>query len=1099
MSFVHLHVHSHYSLLDGLPKIDELVNRAKELEMPAVALTDHGVMYGVIEFYQKCLKAGIKPIVGVEAYLAQGSRLDKGVNEDKPFHLILLAKDLTGYKNLIKLTTLAHLEGYYYKPRIDWEILEQHHQGLIALTACLNGPLAKDLIHGNLDKATATAKKFLAVFGQDNFYLELQHHPNLPDQAKVNQALITLGQQLGIGLVATNDTHYLKPEDATVQDILLCIQTKRKQEETDRLSYLGEDFSLRTPEQMKADFAATPEAITNTLKIAEACNLEIELGKTSLPHFDLPEGKTANQVLRELCEQGLPKRFGDQIDDPIIKERLEYELEIITKTGYASYFLIVQDFVNWAKNNQIAVGPGRGSAAGSLVAYLTVLHYVASKYGHDHVAQIITFGTMAARAAVRDVGRVMGLSYSYCDRLAKLIPMATNLTQAIEMVAELKQAYEEDVQAQRLLDYSKQLEGVARHASVHACGVVITKDPLDESVPTQYASSSDNSIISQYSLHPIEDLGFLKMDFLGLRNLTVIETTLEIIEKTTGQRFNILSIPLDDEKTFKLLRRGETLGIFQFESDGMRRNLVQLKPNHIEDLIAMGALYRPGPMDFIPDYIAGKNGKPITYLHPKLEPILKKTYGIAVYQEQVLQIARELAGFSYGQADVLRKAVGKKIKALLDEQEVKMIDGMLKNGIESEVAKQIWEFIIPFARYGFNRAHAACYGFISYQTAYLKANFPTQFMAALLTSDLGDTERVAEEVQECKRINIEVLPPDINESYTIFTMVVSEETKARPRIRFGLQAIKNVGEAVTKAIIHERKKNGPYQDMTDFLTRLQHKDLNKKSLESLIKSGCFDLWTDRGLLLANLEKILKYNRAGQEDQAGSLFAGLDLNKSRPALILDESPLASKRDRLAWEHELLGLYISDHPFRDYLPFVPNGVSRLVEAQTLADNQTGKFAGLISAVNKVITKSGHPMMFITLEDGSQTIEAILFSKTLERNSLPLEIGKVIIVDGKVSHKDNEVKIIADKLSELTMPDIKNSAYFLTLPFLNYQSYLEDLKEIINKFPGEQPVYLILENHQSKKIIKSKQTVAIHPQLTKMFQKIIGSTKVTIDKII
>ncbi|MBT4121571.1 DNA polymerase III subunit alpha, partial [bacterium] len=685
-------------------------------------------------------------------------------------------------------------------------------------------------------------------------------------QQKVNNKLIELSKKMMVPLVCTNDVHYLNPEDAEAQDILLCLQMKKKQTDTDRMTMLDHDLSFTSPEKMADNFKDWPEALENTQKIADRCNVNIELNKTLLPNFEVPNNKSADEYLKELCIANLDKRYNGGITEEITK-RLDYELEVITKTGFASYFLIVQDFVNWAKDKNIIVGPGRGSAAGSIVSYLLnitnidpikfeliferflnperismpdidldfadtrrdeVINYVAEKYGHDHVAQIITFGTMAARAAIRDVGRVLAMPYTYCDKMAKMVPMFSTLSEALESVDEFKEIYNSDPEAKNLIEYAKKLEGVARHASTHACGVLITPKPLDQFVPLQYSTSDNESIISQYSLHPVEDLGLLKMDFLGLKNLSSIETTLEVIAKTTGEVIDMNKIPLDDDKTFKLFKKGHTIGVFQLESSGMRRYLVSLDPSIIEDIIVMISLYRPGPMEFIPDYIARKKGlKTITYLHPKLKPILEKTYGIAVYQEQVMRIARELANFSYSEADVLRKAVGKKIKKLLDEQEGKMIEGMINNGVNKNTAQQIWEYILPFARYGFNRAHAASYAMISYQTAYLKANYPTQFMAAILTSDLGNTDRIALEIAEAEKMGIEVMPPDINESFTIFSMVVSEETKDKPRIRFGLGAIKNVGAHITKIIIHERKENGPFKDLTDFLTRVQDKDLNK--------------------------------------------------------------------------------------------------------------------------------------------------------------------------------------------------------------------------------------------------------------------------------
>ncbi|MBU1131409.1 DNA polymerase III subunit alpha [Patescibacteria group bacterium] len=1063
--FIHLHTHSHYSLLDGLPKIDELVAKAKEYKMPALALTDHGVMYGVIEFYQKCREAGIKPIIGIEAYLTATSRHEKNKNEEKPAHLILLAKNRQGYQNLLKLTTLAHLEGFYYKPRIDWELLEKYHEGLIALTACLQGEVPRKILAGNDSEILKLIDKYQNIFGSENFYFELQRHPNIPEQDAVNKKMIELSKKMDIALAATNDAHYLNPDDAEAQDILLCIQTKKKQEETDRMTMMGEDFSFTSPEKMANDFSYCPEALANTLKIAEQCNLQIELNKILLPHFEVPTQKSTDDYLKELCQQGLQKRYGLDIT-PEIQDRLNYELSIIVKTGFASYFLIVQDFVNWAKNNGIVVGPGRGSAAGSLVSYLLnitnidpikfaliferflnperitmpdidldfadtgrdeVINYVSHKYGQDHVSQIITFGTMAARAAVRDVGRVMGISYSYCDQIAKMIPMFMGLDQSMEAVPEFKAIYNDDPQAKNLINFAKKLEGVARHSSTHACGVLITPEPLDNFVPLQYASAGDQSVVSQYSLHPIEDLGLLKMDFLGLKNLTIIETALEIIEKTAGsspealektkegQKIDIDKIPLDDEKTFKLLQSGQTIGVFQLESSGMRRYLIQLEPTDIEDIIVMISLYRPGPMEFISDYIAGKKGrKTITYLHPKLKPILEKTYGIAVYQEQVMEIARQLAGFSYAEADVLRKAVGKKIKSLLVEQEEKIIAGMIKNGVNERIARKIWEYILPFASYGFNRAHAASYAMIAYQTAYLKANFPTQFMAALMTADEENTDRIAIEIAEAERMGIEVLPPDINESYTIFTMVISEETKAKPRIRFGLRAIKNVGEHIAKVIIHEKKTNGPYKSLEDFLLRVQDKDLNKKSLESLIKAGCLDKFGQREEMLENIDRLLKFGKKSNQDSQQDLFSGTAT--AAPQLILEPTEPISKQQKLSWEKQLLGVYLSEHPLKEVEKILPPNLTPLRKLGTLAGNSLVKVAGIITKIQKVITRKGEPMLFVTIEDSSGNVEVLVFANVLEASRDLWQEDKIVIIAGKISDKDGVPKIICDKAKEV-----------------------------------------------------------------------------------
>ncbi|MFA5128824.1 MAG: DNA polymerase III subunit alpha [Patescibacteria group bacterium] len=1078
--FVHLHTHSHYSLLDGLAKLDDLIAKAKADNMPALALTDHGVMYGVVEFYQKCRAAGIKPILGVEAYLARNGRQNKRARiDERPYHLVLLAKNNIGYQNLIKITTIAHLEGFYYKPRIDWEVLEKYHEGLIALSACIQGEVPASVLNGDLEKTKELILKYQNLFGPENFFLELQHHPSSQEQGIINRELINFSKKLGVPLVATNDIHYLNSEDAEAQDVLLCLQTKRKISEKDRMCMLGEDYSMRPSEQMENDFKDVPEAISNTVKIAEMCNVELELGKIMLPYFEVPDGKTANVYLRELCEKGLEKRYGiikvdgeykvkdgvGNVDAGKVMERLNYELSVIDKTGFASYFLIVQDFVNWAKSSGIVVGPGRGSAAGSIVSYLTnitnidpltynllferflnperismpdidldftdtrrgeVIQYVEGKYGRDHVAQIITFGTMAARAAIRDVGRVLDFPYSFCDQVAKLIPMMFTLDEALKNILEFKELYDKDEGAKKLIDTARKLEGVARHASTHACGVVITKNPLDYHTPLQFASSGDQTIVSQYSLHPIEDLGLLKMDFLGLKNLTILENTLGIVEKIHGQKINIESIPLQDEKTFALLRKGDTTGVFQLESSGMKRYLRELKPTIFEDIIAMVALYRPGPMDWIPSFIAGKNSnKKIKYLHPKLEPILSTTHGIAVYQEQILQIARDLAGFTLGEADILRKAVGKKIAKLLGEQKEKFINGCIKNNISKETAENVFAFIEPFAGYGFNRSHAACYARIAYETAYFKANYPTEFMASLLTSDQGDIERIAVLVEECKQMKIEVLPPDINESFSTFTVVAASLAEGQPRIRFGLLAVKNVGENIVKIIIHERKANGAYKNLEDFLTRVQTKDLNKKSLESLIKCGALDRFGERNQMLHNSDRLLDFTKdLGREaaSQQTSLFGIMATTSGVPTLRLEPAPDATKEEKLSWEKEHIGLYISEHPLTEFagsLREIAVPCSRLCQCPP---NTKIKIAGVINEVKKVITRSGEPMLFAKIEDVGGSTELLVFPKTLKNMNDIFQSGRIILASGRLSDKDGEMKLICEDVKEINKDNIE-----------------------------------------------------------------------------
>ncbi|MBI5732217.1 MAG: DNA polymerase III subunit alpha, partial [Candidatus Magasanikbacteria bacterium] len=885
--FVHLHTHSHYSLLDGLGKIDDIVNRTKELGMYSIALTDHGTLYGAVEFYKKAKKAGIKPILGIEAYVAPTSHKIKQSNgEEKYYHLILLAKNNTGWKNLIQLVTIAHLDGFYYKPRIDKDLLRKYSDGLIGLSACITGEIAKSILNHRIVEAESTAREYEEIFGKGNFYLEIGHHPGIKETVKANVGLIELSKKTGIPVVATHDLHYVKKEDAEYHDILLAVQTGNTVLDKNRLTLKEDDFSLRSPEEMAEFFKDIPEAVENTVKIASECNVEIELGKTHLPKFDVPDGKSAAQYLEELVMSRAGLRYPDLNED--IRARMTYELGVINKTGFADYFLIVQDFVNWAKDHGIIVGPGRGSAAGSIIAYILnitdidplkydllferflnpdriqmpdididfadtrrdeVFGYLEEKYGKDRVAHIITFGTMAARAAVRDAGRALGLAYGFCDQVAKLIPFNADLETALNTVTELKDMYAKNPDAKKVLDAAKNLEGVVRHASVHACGTVIAKEPLTEYMPIQYAPQDTSTIITQFEMHSVEDLGLLKMDLLGLKNLTIIEDTLRLIEDGYGEKIDISNIPLDDKKSFELLQVADTTGVFQLESSGMRRYLKELKPNELEDIIAMVALYRPGPMDLIPQYIKRKFGRErITYLHPKLEPILKKTYGVAIYQEQLMQIARDLAGFTLAEADTLRKAVGKKIKSLMDEQSQKMIDGMIKNGIQKNTAEQIWHWFEPFARYGFNRSHAACYAMIAYRTAYLRSKYPVEFYTSLFNADSGDTDRMSLLIGEAKKAGIAVLAPDVNKSMARF---VPDEKATR----FGLLAIKNVGENIVNAIVAERQKSGPFKSFTEFLQRVDHKDLNKKSLEALLKSGALDsLHIERNLGLTNIEE-----------------------------------------------------------------------------------------------------------------------------------------------------------------------------------------------------------------------------------------------------
>ena len=1051
--FTHLHVHSHYSLLDGLPKIDEVLNYAVELGMDSLALTDHGSLYGALEFYKKAIERGIKPIIGAEIYMALERMDQRRPNiDDKRYHLVLLVKNEEGYKNLVKLITRSHLEGFYYKPRIDEELLAKHTSGLICLSSCLQGKIPQLILAKKINEAEQLSLRYQEIFGKDNFYLEVQHHPNIKIQKIVNQQLATISKKYGVPLVATNDVHYLKSEDAEAQDILMLINTGSDPNDPERLTMKQDDFSMRNPEQMIADFKHLPEAIENTQKITELCNFQFELGKIKLPKFQVPNGKSADDYLEELCAESLKKKYGNRPKKEIL-DRLNYELGVIRETKFASYFLIVQDFVNWAKQNRIVCGPGRGSVGGSLVAYLLnitnvdplkynllferflnlgrtkislpdidldftdrrrdeVINYVAQKYGRDKVAQIITFGTMAARAVVRDVGRALAYPYNYCDKIAKMIPFGQTLDQTLASVDEFRQTYLNDPKAQKLIDFAKKLEGCARHASTHACGVVISSTPLDELVPLQHPSQNDENIITQYEMHSIEELGLLKMDFLGLKNLTIIEDTLSRIYVVQNKKIDLENIPLDDKKTFKLLQEGNCIGVFQLESDGMRRYLKQLKPTEFEDIIAMVALYRPGPMQFIPDYIAGKHKKKkIEYLHPLLKPILESTYGIPVYQEEIMEIAKNLAQFTLSEADVLRKAIGKKIQSLLMNQKEKFITGCKKNGISEQISQKVWHWFEPFASYSFNKSHATCYALIAYQTAYLKSHFPVEFMASLLTSEKADVERIGFLISECKKMGIEVLPPDINESLENFTVVPKQG-----KIRFGLTAVKNVGYNVVSAIVKERKEKGPYLSVADFVSRVNSKDLNKKSLESLIKAGVFDKLAERNQLLFNLERLLESARENQRIKANGqrgLFDGISQNTSFRFNPVKES---SRAEKLAWEKELLGLFVSSHPLEDFKKVLENKTQSILKIKTVLANHPVRIGGLISSIKRIITKTGRPMLFMKLEDLDDKIEVVVFPGIIEKNPAAFQENKIVLVSGRVDNRDGVPKLICEEIEEI-----------------------------------------------------------------------------------
>lgn len=1048
-NFVHLHVHSHYSLLDGMAKIGDLVKKAKELGMPALALTDHGNMHGVVEFYDKAKEAGIKPIIGVEAYVTE-NRHERGENGrgEKPYHLVLLAKNDEGYRNLLKITSAAHLEGFYYKPRIDKEILRQHSGGLIAMTACAAGEIPRLVELKKYDKALEKIKEYQDIFGKENLFIEIQPHARY---VELNNKLKELAIKAGAPLVSSCDIHYVNADDKEAQDVLICVQSGKKLDDTDRLSIREFDLYFKSAEEMRSAFLDVPEAADNTLKIAEMCNLELTLGESLLPAFPTPDGKNPDDYLYELCNEGAQAKYGKNVEEfePEVKERFDFEFTTIKRMGFPSYLLIVQDFVNWAKSKGIVVGPGRGSAAGSFICYLLgitevdplkynllferflnpdrismpdidvdfaddrrdeVIEYVAHKYGRKQVAQIITFGTMAARASIRDVGRVLGYPYELCDRVAKMIPMMTGFQEALEVAKDLRDLYEKDPAITRLIDLARRLEGVARHASRHACGVVIAPESIDNFAPLQYASNEDKTVITQFEMKSVEKIGLLKMDFLGLKNLTLIQNTVNIIKRRHNVDIDLGKIPLDDTKAFELFQRGETTGFFQFESSGMRRYLKKLHPTVFEDLIAMAALYRPGPLNsgMVDEFIARKHGsKEISYSHPSMREALKNTYGVIVYQEQVMQLSKDMAGFTGGEADTLRKGMGKKIAELILKLRVDFVKGCVNKGIKKEIAEKAFTDMEKFAEYGFNRSHAACYAMIGYQTAYLKGNYPAEFMAALLTADQNDTDRIAIEVEECRQLKIPVLPPSVSKSYRGFT-VVDEGDKTL--IRFGLRAIKNVGDHIVEVLVKERKENGDFKNISDFLRRVQDKDLNKKSLESLIRAGAMDELGDRGQLLANIDRMLLFHKQQMGDAArnqSGLF-GAEVQD----LSLVPAPMVEEEQRLTWERELLGLFVSGHPLNGYRETLKEYTTQITDI-TFKDDQRGvRIGGVVGAIKKIYTRSNDLMIFAVIEDLVGKLEVIVFPKVLEASKDLWLPGAKLVIEGRISTKDDSIKVLVER---------------------------------------------------------------------------------------
>ena len=1110
--FVHLHVHSEYSLLDGANRIKELPLRAKEMGMDAIAITDHGVMYGAIEFYKACKKEGIKPIIGCEVYVAPRTRFDKEPNIDnKYYHLILLAKNNEGYKNLSKMVSIGFTEGFYYKPRIDLETLEKYHEGLICCSACLGGSLPQAILRNDMEEAQNIALWFKEVFGED-YYLEIQTN-RLPNQALVNQKLVELSRKLDIPLVATNDAHYSRKEDSYNHEVLLCIQTGKKMTDMDRMKFETDDFYLKSTEEVKEFFPNLPEAIQNTVEIAKKCNVEFEFGHTILPNYEVPkEYETHYDYFLKLCHDGIKNRYGENPSKEIL-DRLEYEISVIKKMGYVDYFLIVWDFIHYAKSNGIPVGPGRGSGAGSIVAYAIeitdidpikynllferflnpdrismpdfdvdfcyerrqeVIDYVARKYGRDHVSQIITFGTMSARMVIRDVGRALDVPYAEADKLAKMIPMELHITikKALEQNKELKDLYEGNDEIKKLLDIAMGLEGMPRQASTHACGVVITKDPVDTYVPLYV---NDGAISTQYTMTILEELGLLKMDFLGLRTLTVIADAVKLVKYNRGTDVKFDN-QMNDPNVYRLWGEGKSVGIFQFESAGMTNFMKELKPDSLEDIIAGVSLYRPGPMDQIPRYIRNKlNPEHAEYTHPALEPILKVTYGCMVYQEQVMQIVRDLAGYSLGRADLVRRAMGKKkldvmakereifIHGQLDEDGNIIVPGCVRNGIDEQSANKIFDEMAEFAKYAFNKSHAAAYAVVSYRTAYLKAYYKEEFMAATLNSFLGNLDKIPLYVDECKKLDIEILKPDINKSFTRFT--VDNE-----KIRFGLGSIKNVGIAAVDAIVKERLENGEYKNLIDFCERIQGEAVNKKCIESLIKAGAFDsLGKTRRTLLENFESVIDTI----QDTAKKSFKGqvtmFDLDgfeeeeKEELQYTITEYEEYSEKELLFMEKEMLGIYITGHPL--------NKMRKQIEEQTnintmkmieikeeldtsgttkYNDGQIVKYAGIISSIKKKYTKNNKLMAFITIEDLYGSAEVIVFENAYQNAVNSLIVDNVVIVEGRLSiREDEEVKIVAKSIYEFGIK--KENILLIDITNLDNEKK-NRLKGMIRFFSGE-----------------------------------------------
>ncbi len=1126
--FVHLHVHTQYSLLDGACALEKLVKKAKSMGMDSLAITDHGNMFGAIEFYELCKKNDIKPIIGVEAYEARSSRFDKGPfqnQEEDNYHILLLAQDEQGYKNLLKLVSLSYLEGFYYRPRIDRELLKRYSQGLICLTSCLKGRIPRLVLKERIDEAYKECDDLFHIFGRDRFYLELMDN-FLPEQKKVNRVLIKMSKDLDIPLVATNDVHYLEKDDAFAHEILLCIQTQTNINDPKRMRLQTQEFYLKSPLKMQELFKDIPQALKNTVKISQMCNLELKFGQLHLPSFPLPEGKDPYTYLEELCLRGLKEKYPQGFNSGI-KERLHQELEVIRKMGYEGYFLVVQDIVNFAKNHGIPVGPGRGSAAGSLVSYLLniteidplkyglfferflnpqrvsmpdididfcyekrpqVIEYVAQKYGRENVAQIITFGTMQARAVVRDVGRALGFSYQEVDRIAKLIPFQEeNLKSAIEDINELKRLYQENERIRQLLDIAQKLEGLSRHASIHAAGIVIADKPLTEYVPLY--KTSDGEVTTGFSMKPLEKLGLLKMDFLGLKTLTLIDTTLKIVKRTKNVNLDIQNLNLDDKKTYHILCSGQTLGVFQLESSGMRDLLRKLRPQAFEDLIACLALYRPGPIGarMLDDFIERKHGRqPVHYLHPLLKNILNSTYGIIVYQEQVMQIASQMAGFTMAEADLLRRAMGKKIPEEMEKVRQKFIEGCKSRGIKEDLAMNIFSLMEHFAGYGFNKSHSTAYALISYRTAYLKAHFPVEFMAALLSSEKDNQDKIMDYVNEARRLGIKILPPDINESFSDFTVTSSGE------IRFGLMAVKNVGRAAVESIINARKTSGKFVSFQDFCMRVDSRTVNKKVIESLIKCGAFDsLGFKRAQLMSILEKTLDMCSRAQKNKSRGQLSLFDNDSSFQKVEIPEIEEWPTLQLLNFEKQLLGFFVTGHPLNRYQKVLNKisvlNISRLAQ---LSDNQEVVISGVLQVLKTTITRKNQPMAILRLEDTESQVEVFAFPEVYQKYFKNITSGNLVIIKGRVNFKEATPKVIASSILSLEETLDSISVLQITLPDSD-PKLLTDLRAALSQFPGNTPVFLNFKQPELRLIkIKVKdQKVRPQEELFSMLEELVG----------